>query len=322
MFVDQIQIEAKAGNGGDGVVRWRHDKFKPLAGPAGGNGGRGGDVYVKAVADLNQLSRYTGAKRFEAEDGQPGRKNSEFGKNGEDRVIAVPVGSQITDIERDRSFELTTLGETVRILKGGGGGLGNEHFKSSTNRSPQESTLGKQGEEGIFLIELSLIADVGLIGFPNAGKSTLLNTFTKASSSVGSYPFTTLEPHLGTLYEFVLVDIPGLIKGAAAGKGLGHKFLRHVSKSKMLLHLVSLESSDPISDYYTIREELSEYNKDLLDKPEWIVLTKSDLVDKGIIETIVKSIDTNEKRVFVSSAKTGEGLKNLQDSLVSHLRET
>ncbi len=321
MFVDEIRIEAKAGNGGNGVVRWRSEKFKPMSGPAGGNGGRGGDVFVRAVRDLSLLSKYTGSKVFRAEDGQSGRSLSQHGKASEDLYIDVPVGSRVTDLDRERTFELTEEGQTERILKGGQGGLGNEHFKSSTNRSPEQSTQGRPGEEGKFLIELSLVVDAGLIGVPNAGKSTLINSLTNASSAIGAYPFTTLEPHLGDFYGYVLADIPGLIKGASKGKGLGHKFLKHVTRTKMLLHLVSLEEEDPLSTYYTILKELSDYDKSLTEKEEWVIFTKKDLISSDKLERILKAIDTSKKRVFVISNLTGEGVKELRDALVLRLRE-
>ncbi len=321
MFVDELKIEAKAGDGGNGVVRWRHEKYKPLAGPSGGDGGNGGSVYVRAVKDLNRLSKYTGHKLFEAESGQAGDNQSMAGKNGDDMYIDIPVGSKITDLNRDRSFEVTKVGEEVRILKGGGGGLGNEHFKTSTNRAPEESTKGVSGESGEFLIEVSLMVDVGLIGFPNAGKSTLLNEITNARSRIGSYPFTTLEPHLGDLFGFTIADIPGLIDGAASGKGLGHKFLKHVSRTKMLLHLVSLEHEDVLEQYYTIRRELSQFDKTLEEKEEWIILTKKDLVDQEQIDLAVSSLVKTEKRVLVIGQNDEESYKILLDSLVSHLRE-
>tara|TARA_B100000508_G_scaffold75814_2_gene59090 strand:+ start:2720 stop:3697 length:978 start_codon:yes stop_codon:yes gene_type:complete len=322
MFVDELTIYAKAGDGGDGVVRWRHEKFKPLAGPAGGNGGNGGDVYVRAVKDLNQLSKYTGNKEFVAKNGGEGQNLSRHGKNAEDLYIDIPVGSRVRDLERNRNFELTEVGETEKILKGGGGGLGNEHFKSSTNRSPEESTEGIPGEAGDFLIEVALVVDVGFVGYPNAGKSTLLNLLTNAKSQIGSYPFTTLEPHLGDFYGHILADIPGLIEGASEGKGLGHKFLRHVSRTKMLLHLVSLENENPEKAYYTIREELSQHENELQNKEEWIILTKKDLVEQTQIDSVVKALEKTEKRVLVISQNDTESIKNLQNQLVSHLQET
>lgn len=322
MFVDELTIFAQAGAGGNGVERWRQEKYKPKAGPSGGDGGRGGDVFVEAVKDLNYLSKYTGNKEFYAGNGGHGQKNSLEGKAGEDIVIQVPVGSRITDVERGRSFELLTVGARERILKGGRGGYGNEHFKSSTNVSPTETTPGTPGESGNFLIEVSLVVDVGFIGLPNAGKSTLLNTLTNARSKIGAYPFTTLEPHLGDLYGITLADIPGLIAGAAAGKGLGHKFLRHVARTKMLLHLVSLESADPAGDYYIIREELKAFSTTLLDKEEWIILTKKDLVNQDKIDTVLKDLAKTENRVFVISEEDADSIKKLRDALVSHVRDT
>ena len=321
MFVDELDIFAKSGNGGDGVVRWNREKFRPNGGPAGGNGGDGGDVYVRAVRDLNLLANYTGTKEFKAKDGEPGRGGSQYGKGSNDLYIDVPIGSIVTDSARDRVFELFEEGQTEKILLGGRGGLGNEYFKSSTNRTPTQSTKGKKGEEGEFHIELSLVVDVGLIGQPNAGKSTLLNAFTNATSAVGAYQFTTLEPHLGALYEFTIADVPGLIEGAAAGKGLGHKFLRHVTRTKMLLHLVSLEHEDPLKEYYTIQSELANYDKTLLEKEEWIIFTKKDLVDQAKIDSVVSGIDNNEKRVFVVSQNDEKSIKNLRDELTKHLRE-
>lgn len=320
MFVDHITIYAKAGDGGDGVERWRHEKFRPMAGPSGGDGGNGGDVYVEAVRDLNLLAKYTGNLEFAALPGEAGRTDSEFGKGADDLTIKVPVGSIVTDTDRDRTYELFTVGDRVRILHGGRGGRGNEHFKSPTNRTPTETTPGQRGEEGTFTIELTLVVDVGLIGQPNAGKSTLLNTFTNARSRVGAYPFTTLQPHLGDLFGFVVADIPGLIEGASHGKGLGHTFLRHVTRTKMLLHLVSLEHEDPIKEYYTIREELSSYHTSLAEKEEWIIFTKKDLVEQDKLDSLQDFIDKSENRVFVISAESDDGVKELRDELVAHLR--
>lgn len=322
MFVDQIKIYAKAGVGGDGVVRWSHDKFKPRAGPSGGNGGRGGDIILRAVRDVNLLAKYTGAKHFAAMEGEAGQGKGCHGKNGDDLYIDVPVGSIVSDTERGRVYEFMQEGHEEKVFKGGGGGLGNKYFKSSTNQAPEQSTKGKKGEEGEILITLSLVVDVGLIGMPNAGKSTLLNTFTNAKSKIGDYPFTTLEPHLGDFHGFILADIPGLIVGASSGKGLGHTFLRHVTHTKMILHLVSLDEIDHFERYQAIREELKTYSSELMGKEEWIILTKKDLVNKDYFDEVRKSFDKIENRVFAISTETGEGVKELQDALVLHLRQS
>lgn len=320
MFVDELKIYAKAGDGGDGVVRWRHLKFKPRAGPAGGDGGNGGSVYARAVRDMNQLAKYTGYTGFTAASGEAGRSLSQYGKNAEDLYIDVPVGSRITDLDRDRVFTLDTEGQTELLLEGGRGGVGNEHFKSSTNQAPEESTPGKPGEEATILIEVLLAADVGLIGLPNAGKSTLLNTLTRASSRVGAYPFTTLEPHLGALYEFVLADIPGVIDGAASGKGLGHKFLRHITRTNMLLHLVSLAEENPRQGYDTVRNELRSFTPELEEKEEWIILTKADLVEPEVIADVRELFADTKRPVYVISEADDASIKALSDALVQHLR--
>lgn len=320
MFVDELTIEAKAGRGGNGVVRWRREKFRPKGGPAGGNGGNGGDVYMRAVKNLDILSKYTGEKLFTAENGAHGHDSSKHGKDGGNCYIDVPVGSTVTNLKNDRKFTFESVGETHKVLLGGTGGLGNEYFKSSTNRTPEQSTPGTKGEKGRFLIEVALVVDVGFIGFPNAGKSTLLNTLTNARAAVGAYPFTTLEPHLGDLYGFILADIPGLIEGAAGGKGLGHKFLRHITRTKMLLHCISFENEDVKKAYQTIRDELKSFDATLLEKPEWVILTKSDLVGKEIQIETQKTFKEKGVTAFVVSAESGEGVKNLKDSLVKRLR--
>ncbi len=322
MFVDQLVLYAKAGRGGDGVVRWRHEKFIPKAGPGGGDGGNGGDVYVEAVRDLGLLSKYVGNPTFLAEAGEAGQGSNKHGKNGADVVIRVPVGSIVTDVARERVYELFVPGQRECVFRGGRGGLGNEHFKSATNRTPEENTLGRDGEEGELKVELTLVVDVGLIGMPNAGKSTLLNSLTNAKSAIGAYPFTTLVPHLGDLYGYAIADIPGLIEGASAGRGLGHTFLRHVTKTKMLLHLVSLDQEEPLKAYYTIRKELESYHSSLIEKEEWIILTKSDLVEQDYIDDVLKSFDKCEKRVFVISAEQGNNLENLKKTLVQSLGGT
>ena len=321
MFVDVLTIKAMAGNGGDGVVRWRREKFVAKGGPAGGNGGNGGDVYMRAVRDLGLLSKYTGSNEFEAKSGLPGEKKSMHGKDGEDLYIDVPMGATVTDNERGRVYTFFEENETHKILKGGRGGLGNEHFKSSVNRTPLESTKGKKGESGTFTIELSLIVDVGLIGLPNAGKSTMINALTNTKAKVGAYPFTTVEPQLGEMYGFVLADIPGLIEGASEGKGLGHKFLKHVQRTKMLLHCVSLEHEDPYAVYTSIRNELSKFDATLLDKDEWVLLTKKDLVSEDQAVSAMRAFTkAGMKHVYFVSGETKEGVKDLGDALVKHLR--
>lgn len=321
MFVDELTITAAAGDGGNGVVRWRQEKFKPRGGPSGGNGGRGGDVYLRAVPDSNRLSKYTGKPEFIAKSGQEGRGLSQHGADAEDLYVDVPVGSRVTDIDRGYTYTFTTAGETVRILRGGSGGLGNEYFKSSTNRSPQQATNGKSGERGTFRIEVVLVVDVGLIGLPNAGKSSLLSELTNATPAVGSYPFTTLEPHIGDFQGLTIADIPGLIAGAAAGKGLGHKFLRHITRTNMLLHLVSLENEEPLADYYTIRKELSAYDKKLSYIPEWIILSKKDVVEKDYMESIKNKFDKIGNRVFVLSILDDESIAQLATALQLALAE-
>ena len=321
MFVDELTIKAKAGNGGDGVVRWRHEKSVALGGPAGGDGGRGGDIYMRAVRDINLLSKYTGFKEFTAQSGDAGSKKSRHGGFGEDLYVDVPVGATVTDIERDRTYTFMHEGDVHKILKGGRGGLGNEYFKSAINRSPEQSTKGKRGEEGTFLIELSLIVDVGFVGFPNAGKSTMINALTNTKSKVGAYPFTTTEPHLGELYGFILADIPGLIEGASEGKGLGDKFLKHISRTKMILHCVSLEEENPLDAYKSIRSELEKYDPELLQKEEWVLLTKSDLCEKDIAEEASALLKTHGVTdVHILSGVTKEGVKDFSDALVLHLR--
>jgi GTP-binding protein len=323
MFVDELTITAAAGKGGDGVVRWRQEKFMPMGGPAGGNGGRGGDVYMRAVRDLALLAKYTGAKEFKAKDGESGQKRSRHGEGGADIYIDVPVGAIVTEQERGRIYTFMSEGETHRILKGGRGGLGNEHFKSSTNRSPEEATKGRPGEYGTFHIELSLIVDAGIIGLPNAGKSTLLNALTRAAAKIGSYPFTTVEPHLGDLHGCILADIPGLIEGASEGKGLGHKFLRHITRTKMLIHCVSLEDEDPVATYQLVRAELQKFDSSLLKKEEWIVLTKRDTVpDKRVEEVQAAFREVGHEAAFTVAAPIGEGVKELGDALTLHLRKT
>ena len=307
MFIDELTLHFKAGRGGDGVVRWRHEKGKDHAGPSGGNGGKGGDVYVVAVRDVGVLSAYRNIGGFEAGRGEDGAKNTKQGKEGKDVTIKLPIGSRLTNLATGYSIELLTDAEKVLLLHGGRGGLGNEHFKSSTNIRPKQFTSGINGEEANFHIELLLVVDVGIIGLPNAGKSSLLNTLTSAQSKVGDFPFTTLEPALGDFYGLVLADIPGLIEGAAKGKGLGHKFLRHIERTKAIAHCISSEIEDPLEAYRVVRKELELYNKparrdsaggDMQVKPEVIVLTKADTCTKEEQDKKLKLLKTISANVF------------------------
>jgi len=278
MLIDNVVLSLSAGKGGDGVVRWRREKGIPYGGPAGGDGGRGGDLYFRVVRDITALRDYSHDKEFKAPDGEPGQKRSMHGKNGDDMYLRVPLGAIIYNREYDIHYECLNEGEEIKILKGGKGGLGNEKFKSSTNRTPMEFTKGERGEFATFDIELKLIADTGFVGLPNAGKSSLLNALTRAGAKVAHNAFTTLEPNLGAYHGFVLADIPGLIEGASEGRGLGHKFLKHITRTKTLLHLVSAENDDVAKEYALIRSELGAYDKDLLTLREVVVLSKVDTV--------------------------------------------
>ncbi len=319
-FVDELKIYARAGTGGDGVVRWRQDKFEDRGGPAGGDGGNGADVYLEGVKDSGLLASYTHDTRFIAENGEPGFKKKMAGAQGKDLYIKLPVGSVVTNLETGEVHELTEAGQKILVLRGGKGGLGNEHFKSSTNTTPYESTPGKVGEMGHFHIELRLFADLGLVGYPNAGKSTLINALTNAKSKIGAYAFTTLDPHLGVLQEFVIADIPGIIEGASEGKGLGVKFLKHIKRTKMLAHLISFENEDMMQAYRNIQTELRNYDEELAKKPEIIILTKTDMVDEARIKKEVKNFEKLGNTVLTMSAFDDESVKNVGDELVKILR--
>lgn len=322
MFIDEIKFYAKAGRGGDGVVRWRREKFIDKGGPNGGDGGRGGDVYALAVADIHLLSKYKHKKAFEAEAGESGGGGSRHGKDGKDLIIELPIGSVITNAENGASVSLEVLGQKELLLKGGEGGYGNEHYKSSTNVAPKKASKGLVGEEGNFKIELELFADVGLVGMPNAGKSSLLNSITNASAKIGNYQFTTLDPNLGDFYGNTIADIPGLIEGASEGKGLGVKFLKHVKRTKMIAHLVSFENEKMMEVYKKIRKELEKYDRVLAEKDEIIILTKSDTVDdQKKIEKAKKDFEKLGVPVFVISLFDDDAVKKFMDGLVKLLRK-
>jgi len=319
-FIDELKIHISAGRGGDGVVRWRHEKGIDRAGPAGGNGGKGGDVYLRAIRDISILARYKNTKEFVAEKGEAGMKKSMHGKNGADLVIDLPIGSVVTNLETREVFNLIEDEKLVKILNGGKGGLGNEYFKNAVNRTPEEQTDGKNPEQADFYIELELVADAGLIGLPNAGKSSLINVLTNSKSKIGAYQFTTLEPSLGDMHGYILADIPGLIEGASEGKGLGHKFLRHIKRTKTLLHCLSLENEDLVKAYKVIRNELKEYSEELTDKKEIVILTKTDLVDEKTLEKAIKKVSKLNPNVLSVTVLDDKSIKSLRDNLIKIFR--
>jgi len=289
----------KAGKGGDGVVRWIHEKFKEFGGPGGGDGGRGGSVYARAVRDSWLLARYRHTKEFIGNDGEQGGNHRMKGADGDELVIDFPVGSIIRNLATGDVVRLDEEGQRVLLLKGGNGGLGNDHFKGSTNQQPKQSTNGKPGDEADFYIEVELIAEAGFIGLPNAGKTSLLNALTRADAKVGNYEFTTLEPNLGDLYGHILADIPGLIEGASEGKGLGHKFLRHIKRTKVLIHCITCEhfieeSGNSIADVYkTIRNELESFDPSLAEKDEMVLFTKTDMLSAEQLADLKRFVESS-----------------------------
>jgi GTPase len=287
MLVDDVKIQVAAGDGGDGVAAF--NKTKMNLGPTGANGGKGGDVYLEAIENIGALKQFRHKKDFKAQDGKIGTTRLRDGAGGDDLVLKVPVGTVVHNLTKGVTLEMRKIGQKELIVEGGRGGKGNFLFRSSRNTTPKEFELGKSGKQATLRLELKLIADVGFVGLPNVGKSTLLNILTNAKSRVANYHFTTLEPHLGAYYELILADIPGLIEGASEGKGLGIKFLRHVERTEILFHFISCESPDPKKDYQTIRKELGAYNKKLLDKKEFVFLSKTDMVSpKEIKEKLVR----------------------------------
>lgn len=272
MLIDEIKITVRAGHGGPGKVHFDGN------GPDGGNGGKGGDVYITVTSDLKALNQFSADPEVTAENGQPGMSHRSFGKKGQDKTITLPVGTSITDQDSGQTWELTQTDQTILICKGGRGGRGNLEFKSSKNRSPDYAQPGLEGDFKKLKLNLRFIAEYGLIGLPNAGKSSLLNELTNSKAVVAAYPFTTLEANLGVMGRSVIADIPGLIEGASHGKGLGTGFLKHIEKVKVLLHCIASDSPDVLKDYLTINQELQKYNPDLLTKPRLILLTKTDLL--------------------------------------------
>ena len=320
-FIDELRFRVAAGKGGDGVVRWLHEKGKEFGGPSGGNGGRGGDVYARATRDVNILANYKNKKEFKAADGVNGGNKSQQGGDALDLFIDLPIGSVITNLATKEVRQLLSDGETLLLAKGGRGGVGNEFFKSSTNQNPTEFKPGVEGEAYEFYIEVELIADAGLIGLPNAGKSSLLNALTNAHSKVGSYAFTTLDPSLGAMHGYILADIPGLIEGASEGRGLGTKFLRHIKRTHVLLHCLSLESDDLVRDYKIIRKELTDYSPELAAKQEVLILTKTDVLDEAGLATAIKTMQKLNKNILTATIIDDEKVKVLGDELIKILRK-
>ena len=332
-FVDEAIIEVHAGKGGDGVASFRREKFVPRGGPDGGDGGRGGSIYAVADRNVNTLVDYRFARIHRAKDGEKGRGADQYGKSASDIALRVPVGTVVSDIETGEAVaDLSQDGGRALLAAGGTGGLGNLHFKSSTNRAPRQFTRGTEGEHRRLKLELKLLADVGLLGMPNAGKSTLIRALSAARPKVADYPFTTLAPSLGVVRadmnrSFVLADIPGLIEGAAEGAGLGHQFLRHLARTRLLLHLVDaapLDGTNSVSDAKAIARELRKYDETLYRKPRWIVVNKIDLVASEERGTVVKRFLRElgwKGKSFIISALTGEGCRELAFAVMEHLEQ-
>ena len=329
MFVDEAQIEIFAGRGGDGVVSFRKEKYINRGGPNGGDGGKGGDVIVEATHNANTLSDFRHKRIIKAQSGRPGGTNNMTGANGDDALIVVPVGTVVTDLETGEVLaDLTRSGQRVVVAKGGDGGRGNFRFKSSTNRAPRRSTPGFPGEERVLTLELKLIADIGLVGFPSVGKSTIISAISDARPKIGAYPFTTLVPNLGVVHwkdmePFVVADIPGLIEGAHEGQGLGTQFLKHVERTNLIVHVLEVtptlegqnDPRDPISDYRIILDELEHFSPDLVNSPQMVVLNKVDLPFAREQEEALRTFfEDQEGLPFLSiSAVTGENLEALKD---------
>ncbi len=333
-FIDEAKLKVHAGNGGRGCVSFRREKSVPFGGPDGGDGGLGGSVYLQAVEGMNTLVDFRISRTYRGQNGQPGSGNDCTGHGGDDIYVRIPIGTVVSDIETGEQLgDLTVEGETVLVAKGGKGGWGNARFKSSTNRTPRKFGLGLPGEQRELGLELKLIADVGLLGLPNAGKSTLIRAVSAARPKVADYPFTTLHPNLGVVTvglgrSFVMADIPGLIEGAAEGAGLGIRFLKHLQRTRVLLHLIDIApfdpAADPVKDARTIVAELKKFAKDLGAKERWILLNKIDLVEPKEAEKRAKEIIRRLRwkgPVFRISGITGEGTGELKQAVMRYLED-
>lgn len=330
MFVDEVTIEVKGGNGGNGSVAFRREKYVPFGGPNGGDGGRGGDVKLEADSNLSTLLDFRYQRLYDANNGGPGEGNNMHGKNAEDIALKVPVGTTVTDIVTGLVLcDLTKHGQKAIIAKGGVGGRGNAHFSSSTHQAPKYAENGEPGEERSLKLELKLLADVGLIGFPNVGKSTLIAAISAARPKIADYPFTTLVPNLGVVRvdqerAFVVADIPGLIEGASEGVGLGHQFLRHVERTRLLAHLIDMSpmtGRDPLEDYAIINRELKKYDERLAELPQIVVLNKTDIADADMVTLVQEQLAEEGRTVFTISAATRAGIEPLVYALGEKLLE-
>lgn len=332
-FIDEATIKIYAGDGGNGVATFRREKYEPMGGPSGGDGGRGGSILLEADRNINTLVDYRYTRTFRAQRGENGRSSECYGAKGEDMVLRVPVGTVVSDKASGQMLvDLSEHGQRALMAKGGNGGLGNVHFKSSLNRAPRQCTKGEPGEEMELYLELKVLADVGLLGMPNAGKSTFIRAVSAAKPKVADYPFTTLHPNLGVVRvdaerSFVIADIPGIIEGAAEGAGLGHQFLRHLARTSLLLHLVDIapfdENVDPVHEARAIVEELRKYDETLYNKPRWLVLNKIDMLPdaQAVVAEFVKKYGWNGP-VFAISAISGMGCKELTYAIMQHIEES
>ena len=325
-FIDLAEVEVIAGKGGDGIVAFRREKYVPAGGPAGGNGGWGGSVIFQASDRLQTLLDFRYAKILKAEDGKKGGPNNCTGAKGSDRIIEVPCGTIVTNVDTGEFVgDLTTDGETLCVAKGGKGGLGNKHFLSNSNRAPEHALPGLEGETKHLRLELKLIAEVGIIGLPNAGKSTLISSLSSAKPKVANYPFTTLVPNLGVVRKptgdgTVFADIPGLISGASEGIGLGHDFLRHIERTRVLLHLIDATANNPVADYKIIQQELEAYGHGLPERPQIIAFNKTDAIDEEILELITSELqDVTNTPIYAISAVSRKGLDTLMQKIWSIL---
>lgn len=313
MLIDDVTIHVLAGRGGNGAVAF--NKTKMALGPAGGDGGHGGNIFFEGVSDLSALRQFQYRKEIKAENGVSGQGYFKSGRDGNDSIIRIPIGTVIYNLDLETTEEITKIGQRILIAKGGRGGRGNMQFKSSTNTTPRECEPGRKGQEYRIRLELKMIADVGLIGLPNAGKSSLINELTAAKAKVANYPFTTLEPNLGAFGDVIIADIPGLIAGASSGRGLGLKFLRHIERTKVIFHLVSAESKAPIKDYRTIRRELKKYSDKLAEKPEFIFISKSDQKNRQDQEKLRKKIHKINPNVQLISIYDYDSIENVKKLL-------